>query len=182
MRRWRVRSSCPKNPSSFWVAGICVVVFISGSFRLIVATPVVTRCSIEAKRHLASFSIFLIRRCGTPARRPAVYSDDGQAQLLLEGPGEGAAHRVRLPAGGGADLFDGCAFGALQHPDHFGLLAVVAGARLGLRRSRVLVASAVAQRRFQFGIDFRYRRGDVRAFHAQGVVALGGDNQSVPSR
>jgi len=38
----------PQKPqASFWVAGICWLVFISGSLGLIVATPVVTRCSIE---------------------------------------------------------------------------------------------------------------------------------------
>jgi len=101
--------------------------------------------------------------------------DDGQAELFLEGSGKGAAHRVRLPAGGGADLADGCALGALQHPDHFGLLAVVARARLGRCRRLRPRRFGGGNSLLQFGIDFRRRLRDRAAFHAQGVVALGGD-------
>lgn len=51
--------------------------------------------------------------------------------LFLEGSGEGAAHRVRLPAGDLADLAGRRALWTLQHPDRLGLFAVRPGARLG---------------------------------------------------
>src|SRR6218665_1346383 len=47
-----------------------------------------------------------------------------QAQMLLERLGECTAHGVGLPAGGFANLADGCAFGTLEHPNQTGLLAV----------------------------------------------------------
>ncbi len=50
-----------------------------------------------------------------------LFRGDGESEFLLERPGKGAAHRVRLPAGGRADLVDGGPLRALQHLDHGGL-------------------------------------------------------------
>ena len=57
-----------------------------------------------------------------------------QAQLLLEGSGKGATHRVRLPARGLNDLADGGAFWALEHSDDLRLLGVLPDARRGFDR------------------------------------------------
>src|SRR5919106_1743244 len=56
---------------------------------------------------------------------------DGEAELLLERAGDGAADGVVLPAGSRGDLLDRGALGALEHLDHLGLLG--AGAGRGLR-------------------------------------------------
>ena len=61
---------------------------------------------------------------------------NGQAKLLLQRPGEGAAHRVRLPAGGRDDLRDGGALLAPEHRDQLRLLGVAAGLAAQARRPR----------------------------------------------
>src|ERR687895_468169 len=70
---------------------------------------------------------------------------DGQAELLLQRPGEGAAHGVRLPAGGFDDLGDGGALLAPEHRDELRLLGAVAALARSARvraRGRRLLASA----------------------------------------
>jgi hypothetical protein len=57
---------------------------------------------------------------------------DGEPELFLQGPGDGAPNRMVLPAGGGGDLLDRGPLGAPEHLDHERLLG--AGARDGLRR------------------------------------------------
>src|SRR5437868_3351658 len=64
----------------------------------------------------------------------SLFRDEVQAELLLEGPREGSAHSVRLPAGGFADLAHRRAFGTLQHPNYLCLLGVLARARRGVLR------------------------------------------------
>ena len=63
---------------------------------------------------------------------------DGDAEPLLEGAGEGAAHRMGLPAGGLHHLGEGGALRAAEEFEDLGLLRTFAGAatggRVGLRR------------------------------------------------
>src|SRR5690606_13205562 len=68
-----------------------------------------------------------------------------EPELLLERPGDGAAHSMRLPAECGSDFGDGCSVGALQHGDQLGLLAAFAGIWLRWR----LDGSMIALRRFR---------------------------------
>jgi hypothetical protein len=56
--------------------------------------------------------------------------DDRQAELLLERPGDGAAHRVLLPIHRLGDLLDRGALRLLQHVDQLSLLGAPAGADL----------------------------------------------------
>src|SRR5918999_3776626 len=55
---------------------------------------------------------------------------DREPKLLFERAADRAADRVVLPAGGGGDLLDRRALGALEHLDHLGLLGT--GPRCGL--------------------------------------------------
>src|SRR5205823_508069 len=66
----------------------------------------------------------------------------GQAELLLERPGDGYADRVGLPAKRLRDLSDGRALGSLQHGDELGLLGAVPTLRRRNRLGRRLWLSA----------------------------------------
>ena len=113
-----------------------------------------------------------------------LFRGDGEAQLFLERAGEGAAHRVRLPAGGHADLVDGGPLRALQHLDHRGLLAVLAGAGFALDTDlkqslgRVLFflrPVALCGRHGGLDLGVGVDGGRRRPGAPQGVVALGRD-------
>ena len=68
---------------------------------------------------------------------------DGEAALLLQRAGEGAADGMRLPAGRRDDLGDGGALGPAQHVDQhrlLGAVAMLAGLCGGFVRGRFLTA------------------------------------------
>ena len=149
-----------------------------------------------APRHLLAspkLAVLVFRRCGRSARHPAVCRDDGQAELFLEGSGEGAAHRVRLPTGGGADLADGCALGRCSIRITSACL-LFAGARLDPRcfgggYGGFQFGIARPQAPFSVGddpVEIGFELTDALPVHvgtrnAQGVVASAATNQSVPS-
>ena len=91
-----------------------------------------------------------VRAAGRRAWSLDLLGGDGQAELLLQRPGEGAAHRVRLPAGGLDDLRDGGALLAAEHRDQLRLLGALAGSCAERAVSRA-VGAAFRGRPRRFG-------------------------------